>query len=327
MMGILIGVLWVVTFLEFGKKTTLSKTFDFLTSPGMAGLAAVIAAAVAAVNISDQIRQTKQAESRQNWWTNFKWAADRAVPSNNDAIAVPYSTSIATMRTLQAGTEDPLQKAACGTFVDLLAELASAQSEPGKTDPGRFQALREYNNATNGSEGRSAVAHRVIYLRDLLNELEHIAVLQGFGYAERVTLTPAKANDPVRLQGGSSAVDAELTRDRAKIIVKMRWWDAAPDVDTLQRRIDVTVSRIKQYEPKAAVILIVRFDVPPAISLAHHANVRVVKWSKDPATTAHLGIAINQLSAARQPRLRRRHGRAEADAPGQSSGLKQLSNG
>jgi hypothetical protein len=299
LIGAALALLWCIVLGIYGWQATLSKTFDFVTSPGMGGVAAVVAAAIAAVNIADQILQAKQTESRQNWWANYRWAAERAVPSDEKAVAVPYSTSIATMKNLQKETADPLQKAACGTFVDLLAELSAAPSKVGKSDPGRFQALRDYDRATDGTEAQSRVTKRVLFQRSFLNALEHIAVNQEFGYAQNVVLTARKSKDLLRVEGGSSLVDASLTQGGVKILVKSRWWDVSPDADTLQRRIDVTVTRIRQIEPRAAIILIVRFDIPVAVTLAHLGNVRVVKWADNSIAIAGLKRAVDELNGVR----------------------------
>ena len=296
---VVVGVaLWWVLSLIFGPGATRAKIVLFVTSEGFAGLAAVIVAVIAAFNISRQIRQTRRAELHQNWWTNFKWATERAVPSDDKAIALPYSTSIATIATLQGATDDLLQKAACATFVDFLAQRAGAQSGAGTSDPGRFQALRNYNAAAEGTKAESVGAQRVIYQRGFLNALEYIAVVQKFGYVQDFVLTDGKSKNPLRVEGGSSTVDAKLVRDGVEILVKLRWWEAEPEEAVLQRRIEVTVGRIKQDAPKAAIILIVRFDVPVTVAAAQRPDVRVLKWDEGAESKASLQAAIDELSVA-----------------------------
>jgi len=294
---VLLGAIaWFVLSLIFGEIPARRKVFEFITSPGMAGVAAVVAATIAAINISEQIRQSRQAELRQDWWTNFKWATERAVPTDDTAIAVPYSTSIATLQTLACATNDSLQKAACGTFVDLLAKLAAAPSASGKSDPGRFQALRNYDARTKGSDAESEGAQRVLYERGFLNALEHIAVVEKLGYAQNVVLSTGDDGGRLRVQGGSSIVDAKLICNQATILFKFRRWAEEPKEDVLQRRIAVTVGRIKQAESKAAVVIVLPFGVSETIAAAQLRDVRVLTWREDSESAARLKVVIDELS-------------------------------
>ena len=301
----LVVVMLLVSAGLFGWPATRTKIVLFATSSGMAGLAAVIAALIAAVNISRQIGQARQAEIRQNWWTNFKWAADKAAPSGEAARALPISASISTMNSLQKGTDDPLQKAACGTIVDLLAKLSESQSTSGNSDPGRFQALREYIAASKDTPAASVGAVRAIYKRDLLNQLEHIAVRRSFGYAEDVALPSKKKRHAPQFQVGSGMVDADIRNKNKRVLVKVRWWDSVPSAATLERRIQVVAARISQADSSASILIIVPFDLPDGVSSDPSRGVRIVTWIESGGYTM-LENAIDQLDKpVRPPRLRR----------------------
>lgn len=58
----------------------------FFISPGMAGLAAVIAATIAALTVGRQLRQSRTAESRKAWWQTFEWVTDRVLPRDGEAV-------------------------------------------------------------------------------------------------------------------------------------------------------------------------------------------------------------------------------------------------
>jgi hypothetical protein len=148
----------------------------FLTSPGAAGVAAVVAATIGAVGLHIQLAHTKSKDRSQAWWTKFEWATERAVPSTAGDTAVPTSLSINTLNSLQESATDDLQRRGCGGFVDHLVTLTRSErtkirdmqrpnadflSIETESDS-KFNALKSYVQSTAGTQASSLAAEYLV---------------------------------------------------------------------------------------------------------------------------------------------------------------------
>lgn len=157
----------------------------FLTSPG----AAIIAAGIAATAIILQLLHTRSQDKKQDWWTNFEWAAERAVPSKTDNKALPIALSINILNSLQDSADTELQKRACGGLVTLLAEsLTKSQTSsdvrtavPGPSGPEIEEAVSDYVSATSNTPARSRGAESFLraerYERQVIDALNQLQIL------------------------------------------------------------------------------------------------------------------------------------------------------
>lgn len=95
----------------------------FATSPGAGGVAAVMAAIIAATAVGLQLRHNKKVEEERSWWERFEWVTTRAVPAEDEHTALPYDLSLDILTSLAARTTDDTQGRACGGFVNYLVDL------------------------------------------------------------------------------------------------------------------------------------------------------------------------------------------------------------
>lgn len=107
---------------------------EFATSPGAAGLAAVLAAGLGFYAVHRQLKHSKQVEANRSWWETFEWAADRAIPPESKYKALPARASIEILKNLTnrelrgAGLSGAAAKSwesrqnACDSLVTILLE-------------------------------------------------------------------------------------------------------------------------------------------------------------------------------------------------------------
>jgi len=164
-------------------------------SPAAAGIAAVIAAAIAATALGRQLAHNKLVEKDRDWWRAFEWAVDRALPKNSAERMLPFSHSVNTLNALHKGAANPVQEQACNGFLDHLSELDRDQAfstpqghaasagdtrgsernyTPTERPEAKIAALTEYLSATAGTQTRSSGAESHLYelrVREALKEI------------------------------------------------------------------------------------------------------------------------------------------------------------
>ncbi|WP_229586562.1 hypothetical protein [Kocuria sp. CCUG 69068] len=122
---------------------------EFLTSPGAAGLAAVIAASIAAAMLNRQIKSTREAddtrlnhdkeiEENRTWWESFEWVTSRALAKRSDDPELPPELAMSFLVDLQKWAPNDTQKTACGILVGHLtqsvAEIGPSQLWTSRTE-------------------------------------------------------------------------------------------------------------------------------------------------------------------------------------------------
>ena len=186
---------------------------DFVKSPGLGGLAALGAAALAYRGIRGQIQTSRDAlENQQNadkasrWWATFQWTADRALPSGAEDVALPKPVAITTLQELATTATDDAQRIACSGLVDVLGDHGEeAMSPDAPVDDGPFDtagaaarvflstaaklqadsldaALSNYAMATRGSRAESSIARRSAYESKTREAIAEIAKDAGLIY-------------------------------------------------------------------------------------------------------------------------------------------------
>ncbi len=170
LVGVLIG-LFVIPNLGKDWSPALGR---FLTSPG----AAVVAAVIAATALAYQLAHTKAKDRDEAWWANFRWATDRAVPQKSDERQLSLTLSVTILNSLQKSAVSELQKKACGGFLDHLTKTDGDAKAPeleeesilGVQDDAQLEdALSSYIAGTENTPAQSLGANVLLYDRQTRN--------------------------------------------------------------------------------------------------------------------------------------------------------------
>ncbi|MFJ4175395.1 hypothetical protein [Microbacterium sp. NPDC089696] len=218
---------------------------DFVKSPGLGGIAALVAAMIAYRGIKGQVETSRAAlasqqaaEEADRWWTTFQWTADRALPSVKLDVPLPEPVAIATLKELAVTATDDAQQIACAGLVNTLGSKAEALlEEPDDSSEASQEALRSvkateaaaqeamisaalasYARATAGSLAESSVAQERTFEIDALAAVERTARSLGLEYERE----PYVGMDDERSRGRHSRADAavvSLTGRRVLIAV------------------------------------------------------------------------------------------------------------
>lgn len=143
---------------------------EFLTSPGAAGVAAVIAASIGAFMLNRQIVTTRRTEikriettRKENatrlkhdqevqqssiWWESFEWVTSRALAKGTDDPELPPELAITVLQDLQKWAPNDTQKAACGVLVGHLTPSTTAPT----TTPEYIQKLMDIAENLNSNQ-------------------------------------------------------------------------------------------------------------------------------------------------------------------------------
>lgn len=268
----------------------------FLTSPG----AAIIAASIAATAIVLQLLHTRSQDKKQDWWTNFEWAAERAVPSKTDNKALPVALSINILNSLQDSADSELQKRACGGFVTLLAEsLSESQNSsnvrtatPG-SGPEIQKAVSDYVSATSNSPARSRGAESFLraerYERQVieaLNQLQMRGIISETSHEGRATsYTDARYDALVRV----GSID---------MLIEVKYFDPQYPPATVSRRFREIRYRALQNSLGKPIIVISPIAAgltDPQVTEA--PVVRFIKWTVEDGLNV-LSAALENVAAA-----------------------------
>lgn len=143
----------------------------FATSPGAGGVAAVMAAIIAATAVGLQLRHNKKVEAERSWWERFEWVTTRAVPAEDEHTALPYDLSLDILTSLAERTTDDTQGRACGGFVNHLVDLKNvpdtdvAEDDSANTFDDRSstsQTEQESRPSQQGGKARQKSGGRVV---------------------------------------------------------------------------------------------------------------------------------------------------------------------
>lgn len=183
----------VVLALDRDQRAPISEWIPhFLTSPGVGGIGALVAAGIAYFGISKQVRAASRslehqraAEENRSWWERFEWASARAVPSKSDEKPLPYNAILSTLSELADSSRDDVQKLAVRAIMDTAqddspqeADDATASKGRPEDDSARLRALQLYSNATRNTAAHSPVVEGQIYELEVLQALREIPSIQ-----------------------------------------------------------------------------------------------------------------------------------------------------
>lgn len=118
----------LVTFWVNGASTNpiIGWFGDFLKSPGFTGLGAIIAAGIAIVGISLQIRASRQRDTDAAWWQSFEWASDRGLPRDSSELRLPADAAIDTLNALATAARTDIQRHAVRGVVEELVRARAS---------------------------------------------------------------------------------------------------------------------------------------------------------------------------------------------------------
>lgn len=267
---------------------------DFVTSAGFGGLAALAAASLAYFGIRRQARIARDAltheqnvERARKWWSTFQWTADRALPPNKEAVALPPQVAITTLQELAVTAVDDAQRLACGGLVTELGKQAddakyssgSLSDEGSPTDQDHSQAgtrndeveaaLSSYALATNGSAAESAIARRRAYESQVRDAVASIAAEAGLEYESSARLGLFGNPDlEDRFQ-----VDGTITEDHNTF--------ALVEVVAFERAGARIIQRLQKLRENRTypVLFIAPIDEPDFIGDGAHTPPHWVKWN------------------------------------------------
>lgn len=177
----------------------------FSTSPGAAGVAAVVAAGIGFWAIARQLRHNKGVERDAAWWKSFEWVTDRALP-RDEADRLPYLVAVDMLAPLVDSASNATQERICGAFLDHLATLGTVVEAAEMTEPSTPTSPPSDDGTEHADDPPSPLVTRirklpntfVSYRYDDLNEVRARSTLENYA---KLTADGA---------GRSLAVEAQL---------------------------------------------------------------------------------------------------------------------
>lgn len=252
------GVALGVAALVVGAGTGHIETFgqfvqDFVKSPGLGGIAALVAAMIAYRGIKGQVEASsaalasqQRAERAARWWTTFQWTADRALPSGEADVPLPKPVAISTLQELALTATDDAQEIACAGLVDALlttpdvaSDLATEEADderPGTRSHPNMKAqeavidaaLSSYAKATRGSLAESTVAQRRSRESEILDAVAEAARINGLEFEPEARVELAEPRMVVR-------VDAVLRDSTGAVLLVDVRTDPVPTSNSLRK--------------------------------------------------------------------------------------------
>lgn len=291
LVSFLAGVSFAPAVLEPNLHLWGSWLSDYLKSPGIA----VIAALIALFGISRQVavsretlKHNRDSDADTSWWRSFEWAASRALPDKDGGSPLPADVIISTLQSLARSATTDVQRVACAGLIDALAprvvnvgENSSGGETTGSSTNAAFLALRSYVNASNGTTASSPTAEATVreyetYKNSVLAALLTLpAPIRVFREPE---ISNSKADAVVMV--GDKRVALEVSYARTPSVVRARSNAAA---------------QLRQDPTTAPLVLVSRFDSPFADGAASTKRVVVVKWNS-PADNETLRQALEEAA-------------------------------
>lgn len=154
--------------------------WEFLTSPGFGGAAALLAAGVAAAVGYSQYRLTREHRAREQWWATLTWVYDRAVVDQSGRRPLAQAVTVGVLDRLfdQVKRSDSLSRQRWGPEAEAVAALADMFVETHNRDSAGVEspALILLNDLQAELTGRGLGrrARAVAYRREALAALERL---------------------------------------------------------------------------------------------------------------------------------------------------------
>lgn len=148
--AVIIGFLCVLFATGVDQTGAAEWVERFSTSPGAAGVAAVVAAGIGFWAIARQLRHNKSVERDAAWWKSFEWVTDRALPQD-ESDRLPYFIAIDMLAPLVDSASNATQERICGAFLDHLARLYDGSLAPELDEAAALEGAPD--NTDTGTEG------------------------------------------------------------------------------------------------------------------------------------------------------------------------------
>ncbi|MEV7757866.1 hypothetical protein AB0O16_07430 [Microbacterium sp. NPDC089180] len=288
--GLIAGAFTTLAFHSADLSNWSSWARDFTKSSGFAGVAAVVAALIAAVSIGRQVKvsrdalvQSRSTADASSWWTSFEWASGRAIPIGKDDRPLPDSVTIGTLQGLAGAAQTTVQSVACAQMINVLtARMKAAGIAPEKAEdvagPGSsaaFDALESYVRASAGTPAASPQAEALLYERGVLQSLQDVFPSSIVPAGADIATAPSDAVIP----HNGVDVHIEILYGRAPAIAR---------------------AKVRSFRSKsnAPLVLVSRYPSPLDVDFALHMAVVTVQW-RGPEDTEELKAAVITASAMR----------------------------
>ncbi|MDD2857192.1 MAG: hypothetical protein PHU75_00800 [Candidatus Nanopelagicales bacterium] len=268
--------IWIGAAREGNVRTWLG---EFVRSPGAAGLAAVIAAVIAFVGISNQVRVSRQllehqrlAAAADKWWGRFEWFSDRAFPPDTRQQPFPDAVAVSILERLADTATDDVQGSAWkGMLDELRTRMADTEESPGAVDPSA-PSSRPSGVARDRSGGKARA-----YEAEVLSALSG---LRGMG----INVTPAT-------KSGDTGFDATVDLKGRRVDIEVKY-AGRPEA----ARAAVGIARLlRNHMAHGSVPLVMAMPIDVPLPLANDGTVSVVKWN-GPNDTLALAAAIERAA-------------------------------
>lgn len=275
---------------------------DFLKSPGLAGMCALVAALIAFIGISRQVRVSREsvelsgrsaaqaqinaqhslehqraAEQDRAWWNTFEWASSRAIPSDKSAEPLPYVAVLKTFQALAGSAIDDVQRAAIAGVMDVAATRAGETivddavddrdgADNDSTDQIR-SALSAFVASTTNTPARSPAVEYQLYELDVINALTRIeggdVRLLG-GWRE---LVPTRGFRP----------DAIVEVNGTRVVVELKLFRKSSTQS--RHRVIETMRRIRDASVRDPILLVSQPALDFGADIESDLSFRAVSWS------------------------------------------------
>lgn len=294
---------------------------DFAKSPGLAGMSALIAAVIAFIGISRQVRvsrvsvemartsaleaQTHAQESLEHqraveqdraWWKTFEWASSRAIPSDKSAEPLPYVAVLNTFQALADSATDDVQRAAIAGVMDVAAKragetiAADGSSDSDGVDGDATEQLRSalsaYVATTANTPARSRAAEYQLYELDVLKALARVE-----GGSVRV-----QEDGRSRQSSSGFRPDAIVEVDGNQVIVELKLF-REPSAKARYMALE-TLRRIRGTSLRQPILLISPMAPKFGTDVEAELSFRAVSW-KSPSDDAALRRALLEVAGLR----------------------------
>lgn len=254
---------------------------EFVRSPGAAGLAAVIAAVIAFIGISNQVRASRQvlehqrlAAAADTWWGRFEWFSDRAFPADERRQPFPDAVAVSILERLAETASDDVQESAWqGMLDELRTRIADAEKAPVAVD------AAAPSPSTGGWVRDRSGGKAQAYETDVLNAISG--------------LTEVGLKISSEQASGDTGFDATIDVDGRRVDIEAKYADR-PEA----ARANAGIARLLRHHMahgSVPLILVMPLDVPP--QFVNDGIVSVVKWT-GPHDTLALASAIKRAAGA-----------------------------
>lgn len=213
-----------------------SAAWDFITSPGFGGAAALIAAGVAALVGYSQHRANRDRTDHERWWSTLTWVYDRTVVDNKGRAPLAQSVTVGVLKQLndqvkrhergRRGRSWTTEAEAVASLADMFGDdsaVTAGAVQPASGVLGSLQAdleERGYGHRARAGAYRASALEAVTRVlpdaeidspADIGINIDEVMVRQGEKVA---TVRFAYHETPTRDEGTLYAEDTRLLQER-----------------------------------------------------------------------------------------------------------------